>query len=189
MPRKPTKPPARESQHSDPASGESAIRKVLRDQLISWLQRTIDRLENHARENDLAAGEQIYFWDTAKEYAINCLTSEDTMLLGSRPDGFTTLGEVILTFKRFYGHLTNNDRRPSEEVTPPPPLTAIEDSVLEIIRNHPEGIQGPGILEALAKIHENPPHQGTLTRHFIPKLKKWCGVKNRRGVGYYLPKT
>jgi hypothetical protein len=65
------------------------------------------------------------------------------------------------------------------------PLTEREQEVLELIPNTEEGgITGKEICEVLGRrgiIIE----QSTLTRHIIPKLKHWHGVRNRRTVGYY----
>jgi hypothetical protein len=60
--------------------------------------------------------------------------------------------------------------------------------VLGIIKAHPEGILGRRIIQELGK-HGFPIQQSTLTTHIIPKLKKWYGVENRGGVGYFLPST
>jgi hypothetical protein len=68
-----------------------------------------------------------------------------------------------------------------------PPLTEAEGKVLELIKQQPKGqaITGPEIISSLNK-QGFPMEQSTLTRHIIPKLKKGYGVKNRRGVGYYV---
>ena len=78
------------------------------------------------------------------------------------------------------------------EHPPPPPLSKLEQQVLEEIKSLPEGegITGRQILDRLARggggrVVE----QGTLTRHIMPMLKQWHGVKNRRGVGYYIGST
>jgi hypothetical protein len=67
--------------------------------------------------------------------------------------------------------------------TPPP--TPLQRQVLEIIKNHPNGIKGPQIISALAKEGDNL-DQSTLTRHIIPELKEKHHVRNRRGAGYYI---
>jgi hypothetical protein len=66
-----------------------------------------------------------------------------------------------------------------------PPLTAREQAVLEVIKDHPDGIQGGKILSILAR-RGRVLDQSTLTRHIIPKLKDWHHVRNRPGVGYYI---
>jgi hypothetical protein len=72
------------------------------------------------------------------------------------------------------------------QATVAPPLTDHEQAVLKVIKDHPGGIQGSKILSILAK-RRRVLDQSTLTRHIIPKLKDWCRVRNRRGVGYYIP--
>lgn len=64
------------------------------------------------------------------------------------------------------------------------PLTDTEREVRDIILKHPHGIDGQEICGAHGAIELS-----TLTRHIIPKLKEKCGVKNRRGAGYYIPAT
>jgi hypothetical protein len=71
---------------------------------------------------------------------------------------------------------------------PPPPLTGLEEEVLDEIRGHPQGIKGPRIIANLAR-RRITLGQGSLTGRIIPKLKKWYGVRNRRPVGYYIPAT
>jgi hypothetical protein len=77
---------------------------------------------------------------------------------------------------------------PNSSAPQPPPLTDIEQRVLNIIKEHPKGIQGKGIIHNVRK-QGFPIAQSTLTRHIIPKLKQWYSVENRRGVGYFLPST
>jgi len=69
----------------------------------------------------------------------------------------------------------------------PPPLTRLEKAVLNIIKVQPKdkGITGNKIIAELAR-QRITTEQSTLTRHIIPKLKRWYGVKNRPGVGYYI---
>jgi hypothetical protein len=71
------------------------------------------------------------------------------------------------------------------QATVAPPLTAHERAVLEVIKDHPHGIQGDNILTILAR-RGRVLDQSTLTRHIIPKLKDWHRVRNRPGVGYYI---
>lgn len=62
------------------------------------------------------------------------------------------------------------------------PLTDTQQAALDLILQHsPDGIMGKQLATALGIAH------GTLTRHSIPTLKKLCGVKNRKGAGYYVP--
>ncbi len=73
----------------------------------------------------------------------------------------------------------------------PPPLTDHEQKVLDLIKAQPpgKGITGPKILTTLAK-QGRILDQSTLTRHIIPKLKKWYGVGNAGGGrGYFIPPT
>ena len=69
----------------------------------------------------------------------------------------------------------------------PPPLTEAEGKVLELIKKQPKGqaITGSEIISRLNQ-QSFPMEQSTLTRHIIPNLKEFYGVKNRRGVGYYV---
>jgi hypothetical protein len=60
-----------------------------------------------------------------------------------------------------------------------PPLSENERRVLDLIPFTPDGITGKQIER------ETGIPQASLTRHTIPVLKKWHGVKNRPGVGYY----
>jgi hypothetical protein len=69
-----------------------------------------------------------------------------------------------------------------------PPLTDKAAAVLELLKALPcdRGMTGPAILDALN--NRQPPmnfDQSTLTARIIPELKP-RGVKNRRGVGYYI---
>jgi hypothetical protein len=77
--------------------------------------------------------------------------------------------------------------KPHPNESPPPPLSETEQHVLDVIRAQPPGkcITGPQIVAALAKLRF-PLALSTLTRHTIPTLKKHYGVRNRRGVGYYI---
>jgi hypothetical protein len=72
------------------------------------------------------------------------------------------------------------------QATVAPPLTAHEKAVLKVIKDHPDGIQGSEILSILAR-RGRVLDQSTLTRYIIPNLKGWCRVRNRHGVGYYIP--
>jgi hypothetical protein len=81
---------------------------------------------------------------------------------------------------------TLKKRAGRDQATVAPPLTAHEQAVLEVIKKHPDGIQGGKILSILAK-RGRVLDQSTLTRHIIPKLRDWYRVRNRRGVGYYIP--
>ena len=63
---------------------------------------------------------------------------------------------------------------------PPPPLTDNQTEVLNLIRQHPEGIQGPAITRATDI------NQSTLTSSVIPVLKDHYGVTNKGGAGYYI---
>jgi hypothetical protein len=71
-----------------------------------------------------------------------------------------------------------------------PPLTATEQRVLALIQAVPQGqgITGRQIIKKLDK-EGFPLDQGTLTRHVVPSLKRYHGVKNRSGVGYYCEPT
>ena len=83
------------------------------------------------------------------------------------------------------------DGQPEAERPKPPPLTVHEQKVLDLIRARPAGtgITGRGIIDALNK-QGNAPEQSTLTRHIIPKLKRWFGVENAGGGrGYFIPPT
>lgn len=72
----------------------------------------------------------------------------------------------------------------------PPPLTENEKRVLSIIQEQPrgDGILGKQIIDQLTT-QALPIDQSTLTRHIIPMLKRWYGVDNRRGVGYYIAES
>lgn len=98
----------------------------------------------------------------------------------------TVRGEFVKFSKRVFQEL--KDRTP--ETPSPVPLTELEALVLEVIREQPPGqaITGKAIVAALAKrgvLIE----QSTLTRHLLPKLKQDHGVRNRRGVGYFIQST
>jgi len=70
-----------------------------------------------------------------------------------------------------------------------PPLTDTERKVLDIIRAQPPGagVTGKEILAALARQGIDL-EQSTLTRHVIPNLKRWHGVRNAGGGrGYFIP--
>jgi hypothetical protein len=71
-----------------------------------------------------------------------------------------------------------------------PPLTDTEKRVLDLIKSQPQGtgVTGSQIVTTLSN-QNYPIEQSTLTRHIIPKLKQWYGVKNRPGVGYYIDQT
>jgi hypothetical protein len=81
--------------------------------------------------------------------------------------------------------LDKNKPQPLRAEGDRPPLTENESMVLTLIKNQePDGgITGKQIQT------ETGISQGTLTRHIIPRLKQWYGVKNRPGAGYYLPKS
>ncbi len=82
--------------------------------------------------------------------------------------------------------------KPAEPVAPggptKKPLSEREGWVLEVIRSAPQGtgITGPAIIADVRQRHRVVIEQGTLTKHIIPKLKKYYGVRNRRRVGYYI---
>jgi hypothetical protein len=67
-----------------------------------------------------------------------------------------------------------------------PPLTRNEQYVLNIIKSHPNGIKGRTILGEMLRNHRVTVGQSDLTSRIIPKLKRWHGVKNRPGAGYYI---
>jgi hypothetical protein len=87
--------------------------------------------------------------------------------------------EELTTYLSLRGH----------EVHSRPPLSDKELQVLKIIKAQSRAITGPGIIKAIARSTNFIVEQSTLTRHIIPKLKKWYGVKNRPGVGYYWEAT
>jgi hypothetical protein len=68
-----------------------------------------------------------------------------------------------------------------------PPLTETGAAVLALIKAQPtgSGITGREIVKVLSE-RGFPIQQSTLTKHVMPELKKWHGVKNRLGVGYYI---
>lgn len=70
----------------------------------------------------------------------------------------------------------------------PPPLTEHEQWVLDLIAAQPKGtaITGPRIISAIGVKHHYVMEQSTLTKHIIPKLKRWYSVKSRPRVGYYI---
>lgn len=77
------------------------------------------------------------------------------------------------------------------EVNNRPPLSENEAAVYELLKSLPEdrGMKGADILDKLTR--QNPPiifDHSTLTKNIIPKLKMHYGVKNTRGVGYYIAK-
>jgi hypothetical protein len=77
-----------------------------------------------------------------------------------------------------------NERVPGDALTSPP-LTELEEAVLQLVpRGHGDGISGKEIIAAINKSRPSV-GQSTLTTHIMPKLKKWYGVANRNGVGYY----
>jgi hypothetical protein len=69
-----------------------------------------------------------------------------------------------------------------------PPLTDTERAVLAVIPRSPRGCTGKEIIAALAAAADGTElQQSTLTRHIIPRLKKWHGVTNRPHAGYCRP--
>lgn len=79
----------------------------------------------------------------------------------------------------------------TESASPPiPPPSETQLKVLEVIQSLPpeRGISGKDIIKELKKAGF-PIEQSTLTRHIIPDLKKWHGVKNVRRRGYFIPPT
>lgn len=68
----------------------------------------------------------------------------------------------------------------------PPPLTETERRVLDVIKAQPDGsgISGREIIRELNR-QNFPIEQSTLTRHIIPRLRNFHGVRNRKSVGYY----
>lgn len=95
------------------------------------------------------------------------------------------LGEDILEVKvglegRTLDILTLKDVAESK-----PPLSDREKWVLEIIREHPDGILGKLICDEYERRHGLPLEEGTLRGPVMRLLKRYYGVKNRRGIGYY----
>jgi hypothetical protein len=88
------------------------------------------------------------------------------------------VGEALAAFRDFVANRKAAGRRNS-----PPPLTEPEQEVLDLIAAQPadRGITGKQISNRTGI------GQSTLTSHVIPKLKRWYGIKNRRGAGYYRP--
>jgi hypothetical protein len=70
------------------------------------------------------------------------------------------------------------------------PLTERERQVFEVIQSLPlgKGLTADKIVAALAT-KGIVIHRSTLTRHIIPVLKARFGLRNRRNVGYYFPKS
>lgn len=69
------------------------------------------------------------------------------------------------------------------------PLTPRSMAVLKLLRSQPSGTGLTGI--QIIKLLKEEPYriaigQGALTRDVMPKLKKYFGVVNERGVGYYI---
>ena len=66
------------------------------------------------------------------------------------------------------------------------PITATGHLVLNVIRDHPEGIMGEAIIREVE--HRGGPTISfpNLRKYIIPELKKMSGVTNRPGVGYYV---
>jgi hypothetical protein len=67
-----------------------------------------------------------------------------------------------------------------------PPLTDTERAVLALIPRSPRARTGKELIAALAA-RGTDLQQSTLTRHIIPRLKKWHEVTNRSGAGYSRP--
>jgi hypothetical protein len=75
-----------------------------------------------------------------------------------------------------------------DRVVPPPP-TPRELAVLKVIPLWPNGMTGKEILRKLVQLKDPETEhliQSALTKDIIPKLKKYYGVENEAGVGYYL---
>jgi hypothetical protein len=89
-------------------------------------------------------------------------------------------GDLRLAARKLRDELSGADAPQGD----PPPLTRLEKAVLNKIPFRPDGILGKELLAELNRAGVGL-DRSVLTSRVIPKLKKWWGVRNRRGVGYY----
>jgi hypothetical protein len=104
---------------------------------------------------------------------------------GLLPQAGATAEEWCADLRDFRNFVVQQTGRRTARKRHAPPLSDREQEVLDLIASHPPGAAIPG--KAITR--HTGVCQSTLTSHIIPKLKRWYGVKNRRGAGYYLDKS
>lgn len=164
---------------------EGDERQAVIDALDLWVSDTPhDYVEFYfCAESDLSPGERLYYVKEYDEY-LAMFRKQDSQL----PFGGAYLDSLFKMSRDYIADIrSQRDERDTAVVGAPQPLTDAERRVFNIIARQPvgTGIMGKRIV---ATLHAEGYSigQSTLTKHIVPKLKQSHGVKNRRGVGYYV---